>query len=118
MIEALLGPQWARWKETLSAQLQVSDAQAGQLLGGAAGQVMGLFTQGKLDVQSLQRAQGVAQLLGQLDLKALAQQAGVDSATLEGGLGKVLPDLVESARTLLGGSGGIGDLLNNLNQKP
>lgn len=116
MIQALLGPQWVQWKATLSAQLNVSDDQAGQLLGAAAQQVMGLFTQGKLDVAALQAPQGVARLLEQLDLQALAQNVGIDAARLEGGLGRVLPELVQSARALLGGAGGIGDLFNNLNK--
>ncbi len=116
MIQALLGPQWAQLKATLGAQLNVSEDQAGQVLGSAAQQVMGLFTQGKLDLSALKAPQGVGRLLEQLDLQALAQNAGIDRARLEGGLGQVLPQLVESARALLGGAGGLGDLFNNLNK--
>ena len=114
MIQALLGPQMAQWKATLAGQLNVSEDQAGALLGSAAQQVMGLFTQGKLDLAQLQQAQGLGRLLDQLDLKALAQNAGIDAAKLESGLAKVLPELVRSASALLGGAGGLSDLLGKL----
>ncbi|MEZ6005407.1 MAG: hypothetical protein R3F17_14875 [Planctomycetota bacterium] len=115
MIEALLGTQWGEWKARVAGQLDVDASQAGKLLGGAAQQVMGLFTQGRLDLASLQTPKGVSSLLDQLNLADLAQQAGVEAQRLEGALGHVLPDLVAKAGSILGGGSGLGSILGNLN---
>ena len=114
MIQALLGAQWSEWKARLAGHLGIEDAQAGDVLSGAAQQIMGLYTQGKLQRGDLQNPQGVASLLEQLDVKSLAAPVDIDPARLEGGLAAVLPDLVRGASALLGGSG-LSDFLGNLN---
>ncbi|MDF1839398.1 MAG: hypothetical protein P1V35_16140 [Planctomycetota bacterium] len=114
MLQALLGPKWIEWKAQLSASLQVDDEAAGGVLGGIAQQIMGRFTAGQLDMASLQQPGGVNELLGQLDLDAVASQAGVDTPKLTQGLAQIVPDLIASASSILGGGGGLSDVLGNL----
>lgn len=114
MLQALLGPKWIEWKAQLSASLQVDDESAGSVLGGLAQQIMGRFSAGQLDLEGLQKPEGLAELLGQLDLDSLAAQVGVDTPKLSEGLAKIVPDLIASASAILGGGGGLSGVLGNL----
>ncbi len=113
MLEALLGAKWIEWKMQLAASLGVDDASAGSVLGGIAQQLMGRYSTGDLDLESLQQPSEVAELLTQLDLASLASQVGVDTEKLMAGLAQIVPDLVTSAGAILGGSG-LGDVLGNM----
>jgi uncharacterized protein YidB (DUF937 family) len=114
MLEALLGPKWVEWKMQLSASLGVDDAAAGTVLGGLAQQLMGRFTSGQLNLARLNEPGAVVDLLGELDLDSLANQIGIDRAKLSAGLTRIVPDLVQSAGSILGGGSGLSDLLGNL----
>lgn len=114
MLEALLGAKWIEWKLQLAASLGVDDVAAGALLGNIAQQLMGKYSTGDLDLQSLQQPSAVMELLTQLDLANLAGQAGIDTAKLTSGLASIIPDLVTSAGAILGGDSGLGGILGNL----
>jgi len=114
MLEALLGAKWIEWKMQLAASAGVDEAAAGGLLGGIAQLLMGKFSTGDLDLQSLQQPAAVMELLGQLDLASLASQAGIDTGKLTAGLAGIVPDLVTSAGAILGGSSGLGHMFGNM----
>ncbi len=114
MLEALLGTKWIEWKLQLATSLGVDDATAGGLLGGIAQQLMGRFSTGDLDLQKLQQPAAVMELLGQLDLTTLANQAGIDATKLTAGLACIVPDLAASAGSILGGDSGLGGIFGNM----
>lgn len=114
MLEALLGPKWIEWKMQLSSSLGVDTDAAGTLLGGIAQQLMGHYSTGNLDLESLKQPSAVIELLGQLDLDALATQAEITKEKLASGLARIVPELVESAGAILGGGAGLGGILGNL----
>ncbi|MCA9000949.1 MAG: hypothetical protein KDB61_03430 [Planctomycetes bacterium] len=84
------------------------------MLGGIAGQLMTRFTSGQLNLESLKQPGAVVDLLGELDLDALADPIGIDRAKLSAGLTRIVPDLVQSAGSILGGGAGLSSMLGNL----
>ncbi len=100
-----MGAKWIEWKMQLAASVGVDEAASGSLLGGVAQLLMGRYSTGDLDLQSRQQPAAVIELLGQLDLASLANQAGVDVAKLTSGLAAIVPDLVTSAGAILGNLG-------------
>jgi hypothetical protein len=114
MLQALLGPKWIEWKMQLAASLEVDDATAGEILGGVAQQLMGRFTSGQLDLESLKQPGAVNDLLGELNLNSIANPVGIEPAKLSAGLMQIVPDLIASAGAILGGGGGLSNILGNL----
>ena len=114
MLETLLGPKWVEWKMHLAANLSVDDSVAGSILGGVAQQLMGRYSTGDLDLASLQQPSAVIELLGQLDLGSVAEQAGIEKDKLASGLARIVPELITSAGAILGGGAGLGGMLGNL----
>ncbi len=115
MIQALLGTQWTTWKSQFASDLDIGEDKAGPVLAEAAQQVMGLFTQGKLDVQKVQTPEGASDLLNHIDTVSMAQMAGVEKGKVESALGELLPSIIQQAGAMLGGGSGLSDMLGNLN---
>lgn len=116
ILKQMLGGQIESLSSKLQAECEFEADQARSFIDALIEKVVELLGNGGLDIASIMGEVNMPELVEKLDPSALGAKAGLTTERATSALEQALPDLLGTAKTMLGGAaGGLGDLLGGLN---